>query len=873
MAIAFRAAGAVASVTSSASITVATPAGVQAGDVMLAVFGSLYTLPANIPSGWTLLNSYQSDFYSAVYFRVATATEPASYTWSGIATSGNLTTQGVVVAYSGTDPLVPILGMSGQAPTNDSIAMTSSYLPGAFIVGLFGVGIYSYTYASGAAPTGMTARTPYSQNVLVADVPAPAPGSTTPAYSVSPVPSYNMSYGILLRPAGAGVVIKNGPGVTNSAGINGPASTNCDLVKACDYYVACVFSTSTQTLSASSSNTGWTLVESLGDGTGSPYELAIYTTPASGGPNIAVNANAYAYMFVVNGCPPGTSPIEVISGQQGPASLNVPFPTISARANQPVLYVADAYSNTLSAPTGTVVPPGATGVSYLGVFTETPAAAGVTTQRTSTGGNSYLNNAITLSLQGVSQTPPAPSLLTPLSGAVIDTQFKGVVVSATFNGAADGVLGGSFALRASKDGGTTYQYWNESLQQFQSTITWSVRSPFANGATVAVALPPGALSDGNTWSWSMAFRAASSPGGAFASDSTFSAQKASQQQELFINNAGTSLTGTGLPAGNVGDTATVTVAAASLPNLITGSGHYRVTLGSAAPFEYVWVTAVSGTTWTILRGQEGSSALAWGFGTPATPTITAGALAALSAAKVQRYVQEFYSDGIFIVPDGVLNVDLVMVGGGGAGGTNNYSASTAAGGGGAGGYFASTIPVSPGSYVVTVGAGAPSPGIGQIKGGDGGATSFGNLTVAGGSGGTYNGPANNGGSCGGQGTSTAGGAAGGGGGAGGAPAGCTGTAIVGAATAGNPGSASQASWPNTYSPHGGQGIGGRAGGGAGGSNIAGGIAGSATDGGGIMATDAVPGTGGGGGGGYAAAVPYARGGAGGSGYVRVTWWA
>ena len=94
-------------------------------------------------------------------------------------------------------------------------------------------------------------------------------------------------------------------------------------------------------------------------------------------------------------------------------------------------------------------------------------------------------------------------------------------------------------------------------------------------------------------------------------------------------------------------------------------------------------------------------------------------------------VHEFTSPGTFTVSSGSKNVELMVIGGGGAGGGNPGSGAN--GGGGAGAlYFNNALPVSTGSYTVTVGGGGPGA---KNKGDTGSASAFGPAFPAAGGGG------------------------------------------------------------------------------------------------------------------------------------------
>ena len=89
--------------------------------------------------------------------------------------------------------------------------------------------------------------------------------------------------------------------------------------------------------------------------------------------------------------------------------------------------------------------------------------------------------------------------------------------------------------------------------------------------------------------------------------------------EQFANNASSTLNGA---ITNVATTLVVTSAATfpTLPN-------FRLLIGiSPITAEIVLVTGVSGTTFTVLRGQEGTTAIGWADLTTVTHILTAGAV-------------------------------------------------------------------------------------------------------------------------------------------------------------------------------------------------------------------------------------------------------
>src|SRR5574340_515251 len=109
--------------SSASSIDVAVPAGVVAGDVLLAQVavrgGSGTTISS--PSGWTqlLLDNSGSTIRQGIYYRIAGATEPASYTFTF---SSSQRAAGGMVAYRGVDNASPInASLSQDAGSGTSV--------------------------------------------------------------------------------------------------------------------------------------------------------------------------------------------------------------------------------------------------------------------------------------------------------------------------------------------------------------------------------------------------------------------------------------------------------------------------------------------------------------------------------------------------------------------------------------------------------------------------------------------------------------------------------------------------------------------------------------------------------------------------------
>jgi len=140
------------------SLTIPAPAGVQANDVLLAGISARGNPNFVAPSGWTLVRLDISGFVmrQAVYYKVATASEPTSYTWTW---SGAQAAAGGILAYTGADTVSPIDVQNGAVSSTSSgktIVAPSVTTTGAgdMLVGFFGVA----NNTSVAPPTNMTER-------------------------------------------------------------------------------------------------------------------------------------------------------------------------------------------------------------------------------------------------------------------------------------------------------------------------------------------------------------------------------------------------------------------------------------------------------------------------------------------------------------------------------------------------------------------------------------------------------------------------------------------------------------------------------------------------------------------------------------------
>ena len=173
MAIAFRSqAGAIltGAVGAGGSLVVNKPAGVLAGDVLIAVVTTWQTI-SGAPAGWTLLGSGTGVGFLR---KIAGASEPASYSFSLAGASGTpLVASGIIVAFYGADNSPPLFGFTGHP--NPGSEASPLYAPslggvngGMLIVCTGGLRLDAIGLAVGSAtpPAGMTERGDYATTAV-----------------------------------------------------------------------------------------------------------------------------------------------------------------------------------------------------------------------------------------------------------------------------------------------------------------------------------------------------------------------------------------------------------------------------------------------------------------------------------------------------------------------------------------------------------------------------------------------------------------------------------------------------------------------------------------------------------------------------------
>ncbi|MGH2699559.1 MAG: Ig-like domain-containing protein, partial [Actinomycetota bacterium] len=153
--ISFVAASSAANATAT-TLSIDRPAGVAAGDVMLASIDVRGKPQVTPPVGWTLIRSdvNGSALKLETYYRSAGSSEPASYTWTFPVERG---AAGGIAAFSGVDTGAPVDASGGQVNASSTLITAPSItttVPDTMLVGSFAIRGATQI----APPSGMTER-------------------------------------------------------------------------------------------------------------------------------------------------------------------------------------------------------------------------------------------------------------------------------------------------------------------------------------------------------------------------------------------------------------------------------------------------------------------------------------------------------------------------------------------------------------------------------------------------------------------------------------------------------------------------------------------------------------------------------------------
>lgn len=150
------------------------PAGLQGGDVLIAVIGVASNPTYTPPDGWELAASGYTNLGLRVYTKLATgtlgeaSTEPASWTWVASAASYHNI---VVLAYRGCDPTDPVFGAVSTAYSTLDLYIRCHSIAGTPAGAIaIACGVYWYEEGPGEPPSGYTERADYRGGSTAAQV-------------------------------------------------------------------------------------------------------------------------------------------------------------------------------------------------------------------------------------------------------------------------------------------------------------------------------------------------------------------------------------------------------------------------------------------------------------------------------------------------------------------------------------------------------------------------------------------------------------------------------------------------------------------------------------------------------------------------------
>jgi hypothetical protein len=377
------------------TITLSKPAGVVAGDFLIAQVSVRDNPIITAPAGWTFLRrenspALLSQLAQAIYYKFVGATEPASYTWTF---SSSQNASGGIIAYTGVDTTSPIdasSGMVGTGPTATAPSVVTT-APDEMVVAFFGM-----ARSTGlSTPAGMTERyevvsgggggaTALSTS-MAADVVQTTPGPTGNKTSTDGATGA----------AWVGQLVALRPGNrTTSTTLDCPATTPANSPASCTVTVT---DTDTGTKSAPAGTVDFTFTAQPAGSTASvtpdPCTLAPSSTSTSTCTVVfsADTIGSYTVSAAYSPAPAtvhlpslGSDTISVVARSTSTV-LNCPASTPANSPASCTVTVTDTAAGTKSAPAGTVdftfssEPAGSTAAMTPNPCTLTPASASSST--------------------------------------------------------------------------------------------------------------------------------------------------------------------------------------------------------------------------------------------------------------------------------------------------------------------------------------------------------------------------------------------------------------------------------------------------------------------------------------------------------------
>lgn len=421
---------AAAGTTGTTSLGITKPTGTALDDLLVALITCRSaTAVFTPPSGWVLRERVQSSgtLASEVYTKVATGSEPASYTWT---INANADIGGGIGCYDGIDTTNPVMEVAGQYNSGSSIAFPAiTTTAESAVVALAGM---AYAFNGAAAPTGYVSR--FAQQhptIQVSSVWFDRLLSTVePSYSATATPNFtpvsNAAFHLALHlaaPTVAPAIITyraaataNSDTVTSFA-INKPTGTLQDDLMLAGIAIRNTGAVSEVTVTPPS---GWTLIlrtqQAFDYALLSFYKVAGSSEPASYTWTLGTATDATGGIASYDNVDT-SAPIEASAASDNtPASTTATAPSISGTANNllVILYGMNGITGDFSTPTGMTerFDTGAALVSVSAALSDVIlSGSGATGARTSTISYSSesMGQAISLKAAPSVSIPTAPS--------------------------------------------------------------------------------------------------------------------------------------------------------------------------------------------------------------------------------------------------------------------------------------------------------------------------------------------------------------------------------------------------------------------------------------------------------------------------------
>jgi RHS repeat-associated protein len=431
---AFRAAA--SATTTGTTLTITKPSGTATNDVLVA---SIAVTPSTAtitpPSGWTLVrrmnNAGPTPNSLAVYYKAATASEPASYAWG---LSGSSFTVGGIQGFTGIDTASPLdieNGQSTPSGTTHAAPSITTTVANAMLVA-------SHAFASSQSwtpPSGMTESFDQrsgannatglsieGSRVLLAVAGASGTKTATAAGSADAGNAHLLA----LRPAKANLAIST------------PAGTAAN-----DVMIAAIgFNNATAAITPPA---GWTLVRRTNNASTTSNSLAVYRKTAATGEPASHTWGVAGGAFLVGGIQAFSgvdtaNPIDAEGGQSTVSGTNHDTPSITTSTANTMLVTSHTYASSQSwtpqagltesfdRPSGSA---SATGQSITGTRQAQAAAGASGTKRSTAATSADVGSTHILALRRfIPNVPPTVSFTSPTSGATF-TAPASITLTAT----------------------------------------------------------------------------------------------------------------------------------------------------------------------------------------------------------------------------------------------------------------------------------------------------------------------------------------------------------------------------------------------------------------------------------------------------------